>query len=491
MKPKTFLILFLVLFLIDCKPPSYGNPCDPDSGAFKNNYIIKTIIRDKSAYCGLVTSTVGAASLGLTLSYVGSPYDFYQGTPITTITPTINGIIMNCISTPSLPTGLTLSTTDCSISGIPLTSQTSTNYAITAANSTQSGSATISIQVKTKQAKFLLVTNAATNNVAVFSINSTTGVLSGVAGSPFLTTGGTGPRFISAHPNGLYVYTANQSSANINGFSINSSTGALTALSGSPFSGQAVGAHAIAIDPTGKFLYASSFTTAAIFLYSIASSNGTLTYVGSYATSQSNPAGLVVDPTGKFLFTGTTPNPGKIEGFAINSSTGALTSISGSPYTSGNDTISVAIDPLGKFVYGVNYFSNDIYVYSINSTDGTLTPISGSPFALGSSSSTFMMVEPTGKFLYVGAGGTDVVGFKVNSSTGFLTSMGAPFSVTPGSSPGVVYADPSSTFLYSANTGSANVSGFTINQTTGALTQIGAPSASGGTSPFGLGFVSY
>jgi 6-phosphogluconolactonase (cycloisomerase 2 family) len=38
------------------------------------------------------------------------------------------------------------------------------------------------------------------------------------------------------------------------------------------------------------------------------------------------------------------------------------------------------VDPEGKFVYAANYYSHNISAYAINTTTGVLTEISGSPF---------------------------------------------------------------------------------------------------------------
>jgi 6-phosphogluconolactonase len=58
-------------------------------------------------------------------------------------------------------------------------------------------------------------------------------------------------------------------------------------------------------------------------------------------------------------------------------STGALTPVAGSPFTSGDELWSIAVDPTGKFAYVTNEFDNNVSAYSIES-NGALTPVSGS-----------------------------------------------------------------------------------------------------------------
>lgn len=68
-----------------------------------------------------------------------------------------------------------------------------------------------------------------------YSINSSTGALTALPGSPYSTGTGSRPQFITIDPSGKYGYTANEGTANLSGFAINSTTGVLTAITGSPF----------------------------------------------------------------------------------------------------------------------------------------------------------------------------------------------------------------------------------------------------------------
>jgi DNA-binding beta-propeller fold protein YncE len=43
----------------------------------------------------------------------------------------------------------------------------------------------------------------------------------------------------------------------------------------------------------------------------------------------------------------------------------------------------MAVDPLGKFAYAANDSSNNVSAYAINSTSGALQQVKGSPFAVG------------------------------------------------------------------------------------------------------------
>jgi DNA-binding beta-propeller fold protein YncE len=109
------------------------------------------------------------------------------------------------------------------------------------------------------------------------------------------------------------------------------------------------------------------------------------------------PNGVSVDSAGKFLYVA---NSGKasagVSAYAINPSTGALTSISGSPFAAGTSPEATAVDPTGKFVYVANHIGNTVSAYTINSSTGALSAMSGSPFAAGSSPSGIVIAAVTG-----------------------------------------------------------------------------------------------
>ena len=91
---------------------------------------------------------------------------------------------------------------------------------------------------------------------------------------------------------------------------------------------------------------------------------------------------------------------GNVSGYTINATTGALTPIPGSPFPAGVFPTSVAADPTGKFAYVANVengFHGDISAYTINATTGALTSIPGSPFAAGLGPAS-VAVDPMAKF---------------------------------------------------------------------------------------------
>lgn len=234
--------------------------------------------------------------------------------------------------------------------------------------------------------QFAYSADFASDSVSAFTASSLDGSLSSV--NAYSLTANSGPFTPAITPDSKYVYVADSkfgtglAGGNISAFAINSSTGALTALAGSPF---AVGETCpyIAIDPSGKYLFAVGNDNARLYTYSIAT-GGSLSQIG-FKSVQANPSGIAIHPTGKFVYVANFgANPGTISAFSLSASTGALTAISGSPFTTGLSPESVYIDPTGQFLYVMNSTGSNISGYAINPTTGALTELSGSPFAAGS-----------------------------------------------------------------------------------------------------------
>lgn len=79
---------------------------------------------------------------------------------------------------------------------------------------------------------YALVASQGSNNVSVYNINATTGALTPVTGSPFVT--GTSP-YVTVNPAGTLAFVANFVSNDVSVYNINATTGALTPVTGSPF----------------------------------------------------------------------------------------------------------------------------------------------------------------------------------------------------------------------------------------------------------------
>jgi 6-phosphogluconolactonase len=303
------------------------------------------------------------------------------------------------------------------------------------------------------------------------------GLLRSLSGSPFQFTGGSVLVFT---PNGKFAYSNFGTE-----LSVNLTTGALTKIGTAKVSGNP---YYVAINSSGSFVYILNYGQETISAFSVNQTSGVLTEItGSpFAAGEGFPVSEVVSPDGKLLFVATQPssNPtlGSTAVFSINSTTGALTPVTGSPFSTPGGGNGIVVDPTSKFLY---FAGNNLSAYSIDATTGALTGITGSPYALSVVANN-LKVDPTGKFLYVSMGNGSVAGvitYSINSSTGALKQIGTDgaaldqvnaLAIATGSK-AVVYTPK---FAYATNQGSKTISEWTINDATGALTAIaGSPLA--------------
>jgi Lactonase, 7-bladed beta-propeller len=143
-----------------------------------------------------------------------------------------------------------------------------------------------------------------------------------------------------------------------------------------------------------------------------------------------------------------------------------------------NQSIGVAADPLGKFLYVSDFENATIVAFTINRSSGLLTPI-GSPVSAGSPPDAGgLAVDPGGKFLYVTLmNSSAVAGFSIDPVSGALTPIPGA-SVPAGNTPVQAIVDSSGKFLYVSNLNDSlgAISGYSIDTTTGDLTPIpGSP----------------
>jgi 6-phosphogluconolactonase len=230
--------------------------------------------------------------------------------------------------------------------------------------------------------------------------------------------------------------------ASISVFSIDTTRGLLTLVSGSPFilpSLSAGKAQSMVVSPTASFIYVSNGATGTIAQVSFNSSgqpNDMLTVSGG---AGANLAGMAIDPKGQFLYVPDSAN-NKILSFSVSGS-GALSPVAAfalAQSTAETTPVAVAIDSTGSFLYTANSGSDNVTALQVSS--GNLTEISGSPYSTrGTVVSTAaqpstVTVDATNTIVYIGnQGSRDIMGFTINSSNGQLTAVvHAPFTVSVG-----------------------------------------------------------
>lgn len=283
--------------------------------------------------------------------------------------------------------------------------------------------------IASAQNQFLYASDMSEAAIHAFSIDQTTGALSVIPGSPFsgFGQGSSMPLSLVAGP---AVYTTAENG--ITGFTIGS-TGALSTVVGSPyaggFSGQAVLAQTNTMSPN-TFLYATNPAdpNGAISVFQLVSpQSGLLTPVpGNFFTGASTGphaivfAGALSTP---FVFV-ELQNSKQIAAFSVDPSTGALTTVPGSPFTTGFVATSLALSGEQKFLYALDSAEGKISAYGISSK-GILSPIANSPFTVGANPTSIAITVEN--FLYVTLPDSNTIqGFMINANTGAITSMPVP-----------------------------------------------------------------
>lgn len=353
---------------------------------------------------------------------------------------------------------------------------------------------------------FVTSVNNGQGQVSSYHVESQTGTLVEVTGSP-VSSQGANPVAEASSPDGNFLYVANEGSNSIAEFSIGSN-GQLSF--GKSYTTPGLEPVSLAVNSTGTFLfvldyYGPGFSDASpgpggLVVYPI-NADGTLgTPVSSGGSSftsvQCFPGGVAVSANGQYAYVTNTnsvvvttsapttstppatpagcPAQGTISGFSIASS-GALTPLTGSPYAAGTTPTGIAIDPTSRFVYATDSVQNQLIVYDIQG-NGTLLPLTNGPFSTG----TFpvdVTVDPRGKYLYVSDfNGESVDEFSISQATGAPSSLAtttANYS-TKAPNPTCLVVEPAfGHFLYVSDFSTPPyISGADLNPDSGALTGV-------------------
>ena len=324
----------------------------------------------------------------------------------------------------------------------------------------------------------------------VLSSGGTLETLTGFSPAPSVLSGG-GPIVIPFDSKFLYTTSSNGLVA----FQINPD-GSLTNAPSASFSMTDTPVGLVA-HPKADFLYASS-SSGVLSVFAIDSGTGALNLTSSVSLGVNNidiVNSAVITPNGKYLYQaevyypngfGQLPALTQFAVFSIDSTTGALSAVPGSPFSTmispylGQEII----DPSGKFLYVSSLIENEVAAFSIDATSGTLTAVPGSPFSVGPHP-TSVAIDASGRFLIAsiesGAVGNCLDVLSIDPGTGALTLVpGSPFGPAAMYF-GFVAADPSEPLVYAgtdggqagAGTAPAIVFALSVDQATGALTPVG------------------
>lgn len=339
-------------------------------------------------------------------------------------------------------------------------------------------------------AKFVYVANfngGGNGSISVYSADAASGALT-VIGSPVPTgasgvAAGEGPAALITAGSGAYLYSANDGGG-ISGFTINASTGILTGIAGSPFA-SGVGATALAVTPDSKFLYVANSGAGTIGKYNIDAATGALSAL-TVVNTFGSPIGLAMHPTGRFLYA--TEDADGTEVYAINATTGVLTQVELQPPLVGGRPQAAVAARGGGFLFVADGVGG-VEIYVIDTTTGGITPLSATATPAGTGP-VAITTDPAGNFIYVAnLDSNNISGYAVLAGGGLSQIAGSPYAVgSAGSSPapGALVVDPSTKFVYVANFGGApGVTVFSIDSASAGRLNP-ASTAAAGTNPAGI-----
>jgi 6-phosphogluconolactonase (cycloisomerase 2 family) len=323
------------------------------------------------------------------------------------------------------------------------------------------------------QGNYVYVNNQdVANSISGFAVSST-GNLSPVPGSPYLTGGigstatciGLDRITISAPQNLLFV--SNSGDQTISVFQIDPASGSLTATAGSPVpSGLTLDlcqGISLAATPDGAFLMASS--NGQIQTFAIGA-GGSLTAAATTANCCSPTIGMKISAHGQLL---AVSNETSVSIYSINAD-GSLTPSASSPFPRTGTGLVSGLDfsCAGDRLYGgeASFASSTITDGWSVATDGTLTPLGGSPFLGAGTDGQIVLLSPDNSSLFT----SDQFNNRIHSSSvaadGSLTTIGSFGGVTSVHVPTGLATDASGTFLYAADE-NFGIAVFSINGTGG------------------------
>lgn len=330
------------------------------------------------------------------------------------------------------------------------------------------------------------VANSGSDDVFVYSINTTNGVLAQIPGSPFPDIATPSAMVVKSNAhNAYFAFVTNAGSHNtVKAFRVATDGALLSVTSTASHPNPApvdLDPSALVISPDAKFLYVANRGADTITVFAVGD-GAVLTRIDQTSSHGTAPRGMAVSSDGRFLYVANSGS-NNITAFHIGPD-GLLTRI---PPTDthlnpipveGTAPKALALAPTRPVLYVSNSSSNNVTAFQIEA-NGLLTlvpPTTGSsnPIATGGASPNAIIASSNGQFLYTANGEGNVSAFTIESG-GLLTpipaSPGSPNPARAGTTPVAVTISLDGRFLFVANEG-GNVSSYTISQTTGLMTPL-------------------
>jgi 6-phosphogluconolactonase len=175
---------------------------------------------------------------------------------------------------------------------------------------------------------FALAADLGVDKLFVYRFDDRTGALT-PNDPPFAAvTPGSGPRHVTFHPNGRWVYLINEMGCTVTAFNWDSARGALAEFQTVPtlpadFKGASTCAEVL-VHPNGRFLYGSNRGHDSIVVFAIDAASGRLTALEHVPTQGRTPRNFAFDPTGRWIIC-TNQDSNNAVVFRVDDATGRLT----------------------------------------------------------------------------------------------------------------------------------------------------------------------
>jgi 6-phosphogluconolactonase len=305
------------------------------------------------------------------------------------------------------------------------------------------------------------------NQIAVYREDPNSGVLTVLAGSPF--EGGSGVQAVLLHPSQKYLYAANSGEGDISLYTI--TNGVPTESSSRTAAGTTP--QLLTMDSAGSFLYVGNVGSSNVSIFSIGTT-GTLTQVsGSPFSTGLPPLNLALAPSGNALYVTIAGSPGTLEVIGLQSGVPISPNpiLQVTPTGTNPNGLAVVSNSSGTFLYTANTTDNSISEFAIQS-DGTVQGISGSPIFQSYLSPLAILVDPSGQFLYAANKlSNNVTGYSIGSNGGLTVLSDSPY--TTNSQPAVIGSDPSGRYVFVGNQASTStIQSYSLNTSSGTLTIV-------------------
>jgi len=306
------------------------------------------------------------------------------------------------------------------------------------------------------------------NQIHGYQLDPGTGQLSVLPGFP-LATGGTGSsasvsQQLAYDAANHRLYAANTGSKTVTAFSVDPTSGILTPCAFSPIGLGAMNPYGLTLHPSGSPLMVWDFSN--VMSFNILATS-TINATGSpYALGASLGFSGAVSHNGAYFYLGGNTGNSMV-GFAINPTTGVLTALSGSPFTTAaNYPANYASDASGRlFLANVN--AGTVSAFTTTAGVPTLASTSSS----GLTGAAHGILHPSGHYLVADRDGDRVGVFHVagsGSGTTLTAVTGSPFP-TGGDGTHILGLDSTGKALVAANATSRNLTVFAMNETAGSL----------------------